>query len=597
MSNKNLKYEETIPIPQYEDTEPIDQQENVSLDDKINISNKSYKQLAKDLLKSAAQGFTYGTSDEILGALKALADTSGGKFKDLYEKYRDLERLELERIQEEHPVLSTVAEIAGSIPSAGVVTAPLKAIKAVKLASSAPLLTRLKEAAILGGTGAALEDIGRQKEGISPESAISTGLHGAGISTIGDVFLGKSGQKILEGLKKTYTGKAFERAFKEGKESVGKKAIDAAVSEVEKGGGKLYGLIKELGDKASKIYQEIYSPNLQYDANKFRNLIQKTLDEYRDELGDLAQFRRLEAELISSKKGVINPKKDQIYGPSIQKIDEILEKYAFEGNYDPTIKDVAKKILENVKDLKKEQLKSIAPHLLDKMEEADKLWTLYSQIGEIPGLTMLKEASPEKKAQVLDSIIQKMRYAVEGDTGTTTKRKKEIERILQYISEGLPEKDKKLNESIKKAMKDYQFVRELSKEPEATSGARLGTILYRSAPYFSEKTGFALKNLLEKVSPLTKTVSPVKETIAKIPYESKVTQLGRSSAAISRQTSNLNEEELREQIIKLKENPNTKRLGEALEKALNEGDLVQKNAILNKILQIPEGRKVLQEEE
>src|SRR3990167_3938614 len=70
---------------------------------------------------NAAQGLTLGAGDEIAGAGGFVNElVTGGNPVAGYQAERDIIRREQERSQEARPILSTVSEIAGSLPTAGV---------------------------------------------------------------------------------------------------------------------------------------------------------------------------------------------------------------------------------------------------------------------------------------------------------------------------------------------------------------------------------------------------------------------------------------------------------------------------------------------
>ncbi len=93
---------------------------------------ESPAELIAGLLGSAAQGATLGFSDELGGAVRAAGALvpGGDSPAEAYRKQRDATRQQLHGFQQEHPVLSTAAEMAGGVAlPVGAVRGPLSAGK------------------------------------------------------------------------------------------------------------------------------------------------------------------------------------------------------------------------------------------------------------------------------------------------------------------------------------------------------------------------------------------------------------------------------------------------------------------------------------
>lgn len=136
------------------------------------------------------QGATFGFGDEIAGGVGGVLSTLEGKgFKSGYERTRDLKRRDLASYQERHPVISTGAEIAGSLPTAMI---PLGAA-----AKGASLAGKVFRGAAAGATSGALYGAG-QGEGAqdrlrgAAQGAVIGGTTGGAIP-----FAGKAVAKVV----------------------------------------------------------------------------------------------------------------------------------------------------------------------------------------------------------------------------------------------------------------------------------------------------------------------------------------------------------------------------------------------------------------
>lgn len=113
--------------------------------------------------RGAAQGLTLGHADEITGAIESLMTDKS------YRQARDESRANYEEAEKAHPVISTVGEIAGSVPTyaaAGMAGAPgIIAAGAIQGEgkSDAPIVSAdtAKNAAIGGATNAVLHGAGK----------------------------------------------------------------------------------------------------------------------------------------------------------------------------------------------------------------------------------------------------------------------------------------------------------------------------------------------------------------------------------------------------------------------------------------------------
>lgn len=160
--------------------------------------------------RSAAQGVSLGFSDEIaagLRSLPALLPGSGESYGDAYGRNVEEHRRALREFKEDHPVLSTTAEIGGGVAGALAGGAALRAAGLVgKGAVAGARATRLgrfgrvaREGAITGGvagTGTAEGGLRERLGGAGSGAAIGAG---AGVGLVGaGRLVGSAGRKVLD---------------------------------------------------------------------------------------------------------------------------------------------------------------------------------------------------------------------------------------------------------------------------------------------------------------------------------------------------------------------------------------------------------------
>lgn len=234
---------------------------DISDQDILDSSEKPEPSTLSDIATGAGQGVTFGFSDEIIAAAKALAKTSASKEKklnDLFSLYRELqqiEQLKAKEAKERSPFAYTAGELGGAIlpalftgggpavagraaATAGGVaeaaTAAKTATAAAKAAAAAKetaagaeagkgLLAAIKEGVIGGATtGAkygALSAAGTSETPIEDtkdfgKEVLSGGLYGG---TIGGAFgaLGGIGKSLISGAKETEVGRQMATQYEE----------------------------------------------------------------------------------------------------------------------------------------------------------------------------------------------------------------------------------------------------------------------------------------------------------------------------------------------------------------------------------------------
>lgn len=564
-------------------------------------------QSVEDLAKSAAQGATFGFSDEMIGAGRALANapSSDKSISDLYEQYRDMERRQLDTISEESPLSSLGAEFAGGMATGTPATALLKGAKILKNTDKLGRLGKIFEGTKSGALMGGAELAGRSEDDTLQgafEGAGTGAMIGAAIpATLGS--LSKSGGIVSKAIEESDTGRVFKRAT-EGKKSVGKEALETTSKEVEDISSKVMKAVDTLKDESKNIYNKIFDPGTKLPASELSSEFRQVLDSVQDITKESRNFKLLEQKLFSPAKGIIkNP--NEIGADDLQRLKETINDIRYDRGVESDVREAADELFTKLNEYRTKifsELETQSPNanFSQELKRANEIWQTLSRIEEIPGLRNFKNMSPEKRAQSLDNLSVKLKKTP-GMTPDAEKEKTQIDRLLNYLKNVSPEEAERLKKDIPELTDTYEFVRRLEREPDSSWGARALTMLQRASSGIAQSAGEKAKVFKDKVvTPTKKVISPITGTLSKLPspsQESLQTQTVRSSVADqSRGMSNKQPDELREDADRLMGNPSTKRLGEALLKALESENPQLKDSIINKIMQIPEGRKILQEE-
>lgn len=138
--------------------------------------------LGRTVLDKSMQGATFGFSDEVMDRIGALVASkyTGQPYEDILKEARGASKTRLKSEQEEHPIVSTAAELGGALgaPGAGVLKLLPKAAKATKMA-------RIGSGTALGAGQGALMGAGQAEEGKRLEGAKTGAEFGAAGGTIG----------------------------------------------------------------------------------------------------------------------------------------------------------------------------------------------------------------------------------------------------------------------------------------------------------------------------------------------------------------------------------------------------------------------------
>ena len=217
------------------DLEPIDNQpldlEPLDLEP---VSSEEEASTLSDLGTGAAQGLTFGFSDEAIAAAKALAETATSKEKSLkdlpalYRQYQQLEQEKVRKAKEASPYAYFAGELGGGVLPAlftgGGTAAARGAATVAEGAKAASFLPSVVRGAKLGAGYGALAGAGTSEAGIedTAELAKDIGKGVLGGGTFGAVA-GAAGDLVKKGIEAAGENRTLRQmgvAFAKGEEGV-----------------------------------------------------------------------------------------------------------------------------------------------------------------------------------------------------------------------------------------------------------------------------------------------------------------------------------------------------------------------------------------
>ena len=298
-------------------------------------------------LVGAAQGLTFGFSDELKAGLRAAgaAATGKGEFGPMFEKFKEEERDLVRRASEQRPVTTAVSEIGGAIATGGPLGLAKGGLKAgiAKAAGAGATL----------GAGKSEADIGTREfaEDVVKGGTICAVAEG-GLRGIGKVlrFTAPSNIKRIaetRAVKSFRPTKKVQETFEElGKtEQIGRQILDDKILslspaktleravENKKNAGQLIGkAVKRVDD----VMEE--AKNL-VKQNKLMNFVPAEKD----------GFLVASDGTIVTKKAVLN-KMDEVFSEPYKRIAKRLQDLAEEIELDPSLKPQRKRLLEIAED-------------------------------------------------------------------------------------------------------------------------------------------------------------------------------------------------------------------------------------------------------
>lgn len=207
--------------PSTEELKTVESQYDLSPPSAEELKIAEEPSTAIDVLRGAAQGLTFGFSDEALAALKAATEVSATEktLKDLPSLYRQYQQLEQEKVKEakeRSPIAFGAAEIAGGLAPAlftGGGTAAATAARGFLPAVGKGALTGAKYGALAaaGTAEAPIEETGELAKEIG-KGALFGGTLGGALGGIGDI-----GRKLAPDVEDIASLRQAKTAYEEGK--------------------------------------------------------------------------------------------------------------------------------------------------------------------------------------------------------------------------------------------------------------------------------------------------------------------------------------------------------------------------------------------
>lgn len=497
-------------------------------------------------LRGAAQGATLGFSDELIGALESGAGSLGLVPDKTYEQARDEARAANKAAQEAHSGYYTGGELAG-----GLATAVVPGLGA----------STIGKAALTGGVLGGLSGLG-STEAQTGQEMISDVAKGVGLGAAVGGGLGAVG-KGLSKAAEAYKGSALRKLIQEGKD-IGEKTLpislkEEAAKDISKSlaGGReqLIKIRDEIAAQGSRLGKTIPTP--EYSKTRLQELIQsKEAGILDDSLKSLAKSLDKPSltpeELIS-----LNRQINDLQGLAAQKNIGAAKPFLAELNA---------------------QIKSSLPK---ELTEAN---LIYSKLGsEALEPTVLS-------GKKMSSLGSRLQGEAEGGISSLIDKLKandpEALRTLEKLKSGLQSTEEVAPGFLGTAPE------ELTKRISSTS-REVGALEKFQAPFsanpldllklkYSPFTGVAKMGLTNELGA---------KAIGSIAKAEKTAQDLISSGMAKLRTAPDNE--LFGLADKLMSNDKTKALGSYLQKALQDGDLVKRNAAIFSTLQNPQARMMV----
>lgn len=273
-----------------------------------------------DLATGAAQGLTFGFSDELLAALKAAKETAVSKEKGLkdlpalYRQYQQLEQEKVRRAKEASPYAYFAGELGGGVlPALFTGGGTAAARGAAAAAETATFLPSVVRGAKLGAGYGALAGAGTSEAGIEDtgEFAKEVGKGALGGATFGAVAgaAGDLTKKAIEAAGENRTLRQMGIAFTKGKEGI---PLHGG-SEAE---GKLSAIPKETG---SSITTKLLNA---------KNILGKRLDDVLEKNKNIPISKEPNESFVSNVYDFLESKKT-LFGPKddTEKVRALLDRY------------------------------------------------------------------------------------------------------------------------------------------------------------------------------------------------------------------------------------------------------------------------------
>jgi len=583
------------------------------------ISEES-KETAEDLMTGAGQGLSWGSGDELVGGVQASFEKLKGSdtnFKDLYEKYRNIQRDQVKAAEERSPIATTIGDIVGSLApmvltgGAGILGKGVqvgskeigkRAMKAAiakgfgteaakgiaKNAARKQLVKKGLEFSIEGG----IQSAGRSEGETIPEvindtyEGAKTGLAVAGaIGAVGKTLGKATGgvESISDGIADTQLGRQTTKAFSLGEEGInigsGKKTVQdmtqRETSEISNITNGIFNTDSILGKELVGTIESATNKGVVIDAagtiDEAAAALSKAFKEDPDLLGQ-SETLKIVKQLFDLQSQYLSPKGAY----------ELMERVQGLKTDNSTLKNVINRFDAGIKTALKEQVEGYASanSKFAKFREAvpesiinrgDELSTkMYGSLSdnkskfqnELKGLLdklNLPGAQRQEQEATISLMQRKLNELVDIDPS--------IIKTMGYDS---------VNDFIAKlnSASDVRAINDLLLS--ATPGRGLTNNLIDSATSIGKGLIYKGANTAGKVSgSVRKTVKPI-------------TDLGRSIYKAG-------DERLSEISAKFMENDKLRPLGNVLKNAIENKGSIGKKAALFTIMQNPDARKALED--
>lgn len=299
----------------------------------------------ENLATGAAQGLTFGFSDEILAALKAAKETAVSKEKGLkdlpalYRQYQQLEQEKVRQAKEASPYAYFAGELGGGILPAlftgGGTAAARGAVAATEAAQAAKVLPSLARGAKLGAGYGALAGAGTSEAGIEDtgEFAKEIGKGALGGATFG-AAMGGVAEAAKAGLKKAgeipfVRQLALSRQLeKEGTRLTDPSIIERSTISAESAASEIESALHRQGKNIDDVLKIADSKNVKILPTENLGKIAQTVDDLIKDSPSLLdeQGVSLLRKLKGSKADVITGAVEEIPGISTQDANSLRKK-------------------------------------------------------------------------------------------------------------------------------------------------------------------------------------------------------------------------------------------------------------------------------
>lgn len=248
--------------PKWDETEEISAQ-GPSWDDTEEIQTGDRHGAVETIWQKGMQGLSMGFGDELEGVenatIQSIAETFGLReddkksWGDKYIEERNKQRTKLGQMQEDSPVVSTVSELGGSLPTAF--------LPGMGMAKGATTLANMGKAAVQGGVAGLGHSDAEDLKGMATDTAFGAGL-GAAFQGVGEKVLAPAaryiGQKSGETMSRV--GNFVSDKFDDGLKKLGKVGANVPEDATEaylKNPGRYQNAksIEELKDSLDKVIQ------------------------------------------------------------------------------------------------------------------------------------------------------------------------------------------------------------------------------------------------------------------------------------------------------------------------------------------------------